>query len=90
MLYSSTLSGDSLVQITPEDQKFIDYFYYADQQKILVKTVIDSDSSKSFSASDETNFLEMKLDSPAYAHEIFPQNLKSMLKDQIAAKRSAL
>lgn len=82
-LFVSPLGGDTLIQVTPDNQQFIDYFYYADTQKILAKTRIDADGDTLYSPYDETNFVEMKLSEPAFGKPLFPENLKSELKAQL-------
>jgi hypothetical protein len=83
ILYVSNLIGDSLTRITPENEQFIDYFYYPSTNKILVKTIVDSDNNKNFESNDETNFLEMNLSNPEPGKEIFSRDLKDSLKHQI-------
>lgn len=83
MLFVSDLNGDNLRQITPIDQCFVDYNYYSSTNLILIKTLIDSDNDKKFSTSDETNFLEMTIDSPSFGKEIFSKSLKDSLRKQI-------
>jgi len=64
MLYCSNLHGDSLTQLTPETERFLDYFYYSDTQMILAKTMIDGNRDSTFSSTDETNFREVNLLAP--------------------------
>src|SRR5690606_5349600 len=89
LLYSSNLYGDSLVQLSPEDQKFVDYFYYPKQQLILVKTVIDGDGDHIFSNTDETNMLEVQLNNPQMGKEVFSGSLKENLRQIILAQDSS-
>ena len=83
MLYVSELDGKKLTQITAVDEHFLDYNYYPQTGKILIKTIIDSDSNKVFSNSDETNFVEMSTSNPAFGREIFSEDLKNSLRSQI-------
>lgn len=80
MLFASDLYGKNLVQITPSDEKFIDYFFYPETGMILVKTIIDSNQDKIFSESDETNFRSMNIKEPSVAQEIFTKSLKDSLR----------
>ncbi|MFZ4800016.1 MAG: hypothetical protein ACOYMA_21180 [Bacteroidia bacterium] len=80
VLYISDLNGNHLTQITPENEKFIDYFYYPQTNNILVKTIIDSNNDKVFSIADETNFREINLKNPAEAKDIFSKSLKDSLR----------
>lgn len=80
MLFTSDLYGKNLVQITPSDEKFIDYFFYPETNTILVKTIIDSNHDKIFSESDETNFRSMNIKEPSAAQEIFTKSLKDSLR----------
>jgi hypothetical protein len=83
MLYVSELDGKKLMQITAVDQHFIDYNYYPQTGKILIKTILDSDSNNVLSNSDETNFVEMSTSNPAFGREIFSEDLKNSLRSQI-------
>ncbi len=80
MLYISNLSGDSLVQITPDGQLFSEYFYYPKQQMILVKTMVDMDQDKVFTKIDETSIIEVDLRNPKVGKEIFDPSLKDQLR----------
>lgn len=83
MLFASPLNGDTLIQITPDNQQFIDYFYYEENQKILAKTRIDADSDTLYTPADETNFVEMDLNNPGAGNPLFPDGLKKTLKGQL-------
>jgi hypothetical protein len=80
MLFVSDLYGKNLVQLTPGDEKFIDYFFYPETNVILVKTIIDSNHDKIFSESDETNFRSVNIKEPSAAQEIFTKSLKDSLR----------
>jgi len=80
MLFTSDLYGKNLVQVTPSNEKFIDYFFYPETNTILVKTIIDSNHDKIFSESDETNFRSMNIKEPSVAQEIFTKSLKDSLR----------
>ncbi|MFI5172491.1 MAG: hypothetical protein ACHQFW_08875 [Chitinophagales bacterium] len=80
MLFISNNDGMNLVQVTPDNEQFFDYFYYSETNSILVKTAIDIDADKIFTTADETNFREVKLDIPAYGREIFSKGMKDSLK----------
>lgn len=83
MLFVSPLNGDTLIQVTPDGEQFIDYFYYKEEQKILAKTLIDADQDSIFTAIDETNYLELSLNQPSTGRSIFSKDLKNILKAQI-------
>lgn len=85
MLYTSGLNGKQFTKITPENEHFLDYFYYPETNKILIKTSIDIDKDNKFSEKDETNFREMHLLNPQFGREIFTNSLKDSLKMQINA-----
>jgi hypothetical protein len=80
MLYTSNLLGDSLTQLTPDDEQYVEYFYYEDTQKILVKTNMNPDNDTSFATVMETNFREIDLSHPALGKEIFSQGLRDSLR----------
>lgn len=82
ILFTSDLNGKNLIQVTPDDEKFVDYFYYPKTQKILVKSIIDRNDDKKFTNSDETNFRELNIKEPAMGREIFSKSLKDSLRIQ--------
>jgi hypothetical protein len=82
MLYTSDIYGKHLTKITPDNEQFVDYYYYPETQKILTKTRVDSDADGHFSTSDETNFREVDLKTPAMGREIFTKSLKDSLRIQ--------
>lgn len=82
MLFTSDLNGKNLTKVTPDNEQFIDYFYYPKTQKILVKTIVDRNNDKKFTKSDETNFRELTLKEPTLGREIFSSALKDSLRIQ--------
>ncbi|HBS85137.1 MAG: hypothetical protein A2W91_01495 [Bacteroidetes bacterium GWF2_38_335] len=80
ILYVSDLYGKNMVQISPDDEKFIDYFYYPEKNIILIKTIVDSNKDKNFLFSDETNFREMKINEPGPGRELFTNSMKDSLR----------
>ena len=80
VLYTSNLLGDSLVQLTPDDEQYAEYFYYKDTQTILVKTNMNPDKDTSFVTMQETNFREIHLSTPTMGKEIFSQGLRDSLR----------
>ncbi len=82
ILFVSDMYGKNLTQITPDDQQFTDYFYYASTNKILIKATIDGNKDKHFAMGDETNFTEMNIKAPAMGREIFSKSLKDSLRLQ--------
>jgi hypothetical protein len=80
MLFISDIFGKNLVQVTPENEQFVDYFYYADTHKMLVKSAIDADNNKEFDGTDETNFREVDVTEPKMGKEIFSKSLKDSLR----------
>lgn len=82
MLFISDIFGKNLVQVTPDNEQFLDYFYYPDTQKILIKSAIDADDNKEFTGSDETNFRDMNIKDPKMGREIFSKSLKDSLRSK--------
>ncbi|MDX5319719.1 MAG: hypothetical protein LPK45_01525 [Bacteroidota bacterium] len=83
MLYVSNLEGDSLVAVTPENERYLEYFYYPKQSLILVKTMVDADQDSMFTQLDETNMREVNLLAPAMGREIFEKDLKEDLRNML-------
>ena len=86
MLFSSTLDGKNFTQLTPDNQQYLKYYYYKDKQTVLVKSVIDSDSTLSFDPFDETNFILVDLNKPGIGVALFSDSTKMMLKNQLNIK----
>ncbi|HTL80738.1 MAG TPA: hypothetical protein VL651_03480 [Bacteroidia bacterium] len=82
ILYTSDLFGKHLIQVTPDDQQFVDYYYYPETASILTKTLINANKDTAFDLADETDFREMKLKEPAMGREIFTKSLKDSLRLQ--------
>lgn len=80
VLMTSSLLGDSLTQLTPDDEQFTEYFYYKDTQTILIKTNMNPDNDTSFVTMAETNFREVRLSTPSMGREIFSQGLRDSLR----------
>lgn len=80
MLFISDIFGKNMTQVTPDDEQFLEYFYYPETQKILVKSAIDRDGNKEFSSADETNFRDMNINEPKMGREIFSTTLKDSLR----------
>ncbi len=83
MLYTSDLNGNNFTAITPENEQFIDYFYYPENNVILVKTTINIDNNTVFDEKDETNYRELNINEPKLGREIFNKSFKDSLKAQI-------
>jgi hypothetical protein len=80
VLFTSSLKGDSLKQLTPDDEQFTQYFYYKDTQTILVKTSMNPDKDTSFLTMAETNFREIHLSTPDMGREIFSKGLRDSMR----------
>jgi hypothetical protein len=80
MLYASDLDGKNLIQMTPDNEHFNDYFYYANTQKILVKTSLDANKDSTFNVLDEINFREVQLNAPTLGREIFTRSMRDSLR----------
>src|ERR1044072_321220 len=70
VLMTSNLVGDILTQLTPDDEQFRQYFYYANTQTILNKTNMNPDKDPSFNTMAETNFREVRLNNPDMGREL--------------------
>lgn len=80
LLFVSDLSGKGFTQITPDNEQFLNYFYYSKSQTLLIKTAIDSDKDSTFTNNDETNFREVVITNPSMGREIFSRTLKDSLR----------
>lgn len=80
MLFISDIFGKNMTQVTPDNEKFLEYSYYPDTQKILIKSAIDRNGDKEFASNDETNFRDMDINAPKMGREIFSNSLKDSLR----------
>lgn len=79
VLCVSDLYGQNFVQVTSDEERFIDYTYNEETKTIMIKTLIDSDSNKKFNGVDEVCFSTMKVLEPAMATKIFTDDMKQSL-----------
>ena len=90
ILYVSDLDGKNLIQITPDNERFVDYTKYSEHNLILIKTIIDSNNDSIFANTDETSFREMKLNNPAMGKEIFSVSLRDSLRSILKSGQTHL
>lgn len=82
-LYMSDLDGKNFAQITPDEENFVNYKVYPENNIMLVKTNIDRNEDGKFTNIDETNFREVNLKNPQQGIEIFTDGLKDSLRSLI-------
>lgn len=83
MLFISDMSGNNLIQLTPEDETYLTYFYYAESDRLLLKVSKDGDGNKSFDPYDQTIFREVDLKNPAMGENLFGDEMIQDLMDQL-------
>lgn len=83
MLYVSDMSGNNFTQLTPEDETYLTYFYYADSGRLLLKVSKDGDENLKFDPYDQTIFREVDLKNPAMGVSLFGDDMIEDLKGQI-------
>jgi hypothetical protein len=80
MLYISDLNGKNFTQLSPEKEQYIDYFFYKESNKILLKVRTDTDTNKVFDAYDQSIYREVSLGKPALGTVLFGENMIADLK----------
>ncbi|HYG51637.1 MAG TPA: hypothetical protein VD905_12080 [Flavobacteriales bacterium] len=80
MLYISDLNGKNFTQLSPEKEQYIDYFFYKESNKILLKVRTDTDTNKVFDAYDQSIYREVNLDRPTLGTVLFGEDMISDLK----------
>lgn len=83
MLFISDMSGNNFIQLTPEDETYLTYFYYAESNRLLLKVSKDGDNNKSFDPYDQTFFREVDLKKPAMGETLFGEDMMQDLMDQL-------
>ena len=83
MLFISDMNGDHFTQLTPEDETYLTYFYYAESDRLLLKVSKDGDGNKSFDPYDQTIFREVDLKNPAMGETLFGEDMIQDLMDQV-------
>lgn len=79
VLFVSDLYGQNFIQVTSDEERFLEYTYNEETKTIMIKTLIDSDSNKKFNSMDEVCFSTMKVLEPAMATKIFTDDMKQSL-----------
>jgi hypothetical protein len=83
MLFMSDMSGNNFIQLTPEDETYLTYFYYAESDRLLLKVSKDGDGNKAFDPYDQTIFREVDLKNPAMGETLFGEDMIQDLMDQL-------
>jgi hypothetical protein len=81
ILFISTTDGKNFVQLSPDNEKYLTYFFYPETNTLLIKSVIDTDKDKHFSDGEETRFTEIDLKNPQIGRDIFADEFKKQLKE---------
>jgi hypothetical protein len=83
VLCISDLYGKNFVQVTSDDEQFMDYDYNEETETIMIKTLVDSDNNKKFNEVDEMSFSTMKINEPAMATKIFTEDIKATMMSDL-------
>lgn len=83
VLCISDLYGRNFVQVTSDEEQFIDYTYNEETETIMIKTLADSDGNKKFNEVDEVIFSTMKVLEPAMSTKIFTDDMKQSLMSDL-------
>ena len=80
MLYIADLDGKNFTQLSPEDEQYIDYFFYKESNKILLKVKTDTDTNKTFDTYDQSIYREVSLEKPSVGTVLFGEKMIDDLK----------
>lgn len=83
MLFISDMSGNNFIQLTPEDETYLTYFYYSESDRLLLKVSKDGDGNKKFDPYDQTIFREVDLTNPQMGKTLFGEDMIKDLTDQL-------
>lgn len=80
MLYISDLYGKNLIQLSPDQEQYLDYTFYRETNKILLKVKSDTDTNRVFDSYDQCIFREVNLNEPSMGKVLFGQEMIDDLK----------
>jgi hypothetical protein len=80
VLFISKTDGKGFVQLSPDNEKYLTYFFYPETNTLLIKSIIDTNNDKQFSDGEETRFTEIDLNNPQIGKDIFTNEFKKQLK----------
>ncbi|MFZ5554197.1 MAG: hypothetical protein ACOZCO_13855 [Bacteroidota bacterium] len=83
MLFISDLQGNNFIQLTPEDENYLTYFYYKESGRMLIKVCKDGDGNKKFDLYDQTLFREVDMKKPSLGKTLFGESMIEDLKKQL-------
>jgi len=83
VLYISKTDGKDFIQLSPDNEMYLDYFFYPETNTLLVKSLMDSNKDGIFSTGEETRFTEVDLNKPVLGKDIFTGDFKNMLKGMV-------
>lgn len=83
ILYISKTDGKEFIQLSPDNEMYLDYFFYPETNMLLVKSLMDSNKDGIFSTGEETRFTEVDLNKPALGNDIFADEFKNVLKSMV-------
>lgn len=88
ILYISKTNGKGFIQLSPDSEMYLDYFFYPETNTILVKSLIDSNKDGIFLEGEETRFTEVDLANPAIVKDIFTDDFKDVLKNMALGNKN--
>jgi hypothetical protein len=79
-LFVSNKDGKNFKQVSPDNEQFLVYNYYAETQSLLIKSRKDSDHDNQFTNVDEYRFTEVDLNNPGIGRDLFASEFTEEMK----------
>lgn len=86
ILYVSKTNGKDFIQLSPDNEMYLDYFFYPETNTMLIKSVLDSNKDGFFADGEETRFTEVDLNNISLGKDIFTDDFKDVLKNMTLDK----
>lgn len=88
ILYISKTDGKDFFQLSPDNEMYLDYFFYPETNTMLIKSMLDSNKDGFFADGEETRFTEIDLTNPQMGKDIFTDDFKDILKNMALGKNN--
>lgn len=79
-VFISNLSGEKMIQITPDSSQLIDWYIDAPTNSILMKVRMDTNGDKKFMATDDIEILKCPISLPEIGKPVIGQDIKDSIR----------
>lgn len=79
-VFITNLSGENMIQITPDNSQLIDWYIDAATNNILMKVRIDANGDKKYTATDDIEILKSPISAPEVGKAIVGKDIKDSIR----------